>query len=158
MSERVQEEGFAVSGCAAERGEEERLFCRFSGRGPVPHSKVGLGLAAAGTKLHTAAAGTGPKAHLRPLLACLLLSPTAGIGPSPLLTSPPPSANLQTLPAPVEGEFATALDHPTEVKGLPLSQLQVGLRLASLTAANFTISPRWENGMAGRGTGWETGQ
>ena len=69
-----------------------------------------------------------------------------------------PSANLQTLPAPVEGEFATALDHPTEVKGLPLSQLQVGLRLASLTAANFTISPRWENGMVGRGTGWETGQ
>ena len=69
-----------------------------------------------------------------------------------------PSANLQTLPAPVEGEFATALDHPTEVKGLPLSQLQVRLRLASLTAANFTISPRWENGMVGRGTGWETGQ
>ena len=94
MSERVQEEEFAISGHGALRAEEEeeeeeeekRLFCRFSGRGPVPHPKVELGLAAAGTKVHTAAAGTGPKAHLRPLLACLLLSPTAGIGP--LLSGP----------------------------------------------------------------------
>ena len=73
MSERVQEEEFAISGHGAlraeeEEEEEERLFCRFSGRGPVPHPKVELGLAAAGTKVHTAAAGTGPKAHLRPLL------------------------------------------------------------------------------------------
>ena len=63
MSERVQEEEFAVSGHGAlraeeeeeEEEEEERLFCRFSGRGPVPHPKVELGLAAAGTKVHTAA-------------------------------------------------------------------------------------------------------
>ena len=81
MSERVQEEEFAVSGHGAlraeeEEEEEERLFCRFSGRGPVPHPKVELGLAAAGTKVHTAAAGTGPKAHLRPLL-----SPPVSPGP-----------------------------------------------------------------------------
>ena len=84
MSERVQEEEFAISGhgaLRAEEEEEERLFCRFSGRGPVPHPKVELGLAAAGTKVHTAAAGTGPKAHLRSLPACLLLSPTAGTHP-----------------------------------------------------------------------------
>ena len=94
MSERVQEEEFAVSGHGAlraeeeEEEEEERLFCRFSGRGPVPHPKVELGLAAAGTKVHTAAAGTGPKAHLRPLL-----SPPVYYCPRQLAPTPHP-ANL----------------------------------------------------------------
>ena len=92
MSERVQEEEFAISGHGAlraeEEEEEERLFCRFSGRGPVPHPKVELGLAAAGTKVHTAAAGTGPKAHLRPLL-----SPPVYYCPRQLAPTPHP-ANL----------------------------------------------------------------
>ena len=89
MSERVQEEEFAVSGHGALRAEEEeRLFCRFSGRGPVPHPKVELRLAAAGTKVHTAAAGTGPKAHLRPLL-----SPPVYYCPRQLAPTPHP-ANL----------------------------------------------------------------
>ena len=93
MSERVQEEEFAISGHGALRAEEEeeeekRLFCRFSGRGPVPHPKVELRLAAAGTKVHTAAAGTGPKAHLRPLL-----SPPVYYCPRQLATTPHP-ANL----------------------------------------------------------------
>ena len=71
MSERVQEEEFAISGHGALRAEEEeeekeeegeeRLFCRFSGRGPVPHPKVELGLAAAGTKVHTAPPELGQK-------------------------------------------------------------------------------------------------
>ena len=95
MSERVQEEEFAISGHGALRAEEEeeeeeekRLFCRFSGRGPVPHPKVELGLAAAGTKVHTAAAGTGPKAHLRPRL-----SPPVYYCPRQLAPTPHP-ANL----------------------------------------------------------------
>ena len=97
MSERVQEEEFAISGHGAlraeeeEEEEEERLFCRFSGRGPVPHPKVELGLAAAGTKVHTAAAGTGPKAHLRPLL-----SPPVYYCPRQLAPTPHP-ANLANL-------------------------------------------------------------
>ena len=48
------------------RGEEERLFCRFTGRGPVPHPKVTLGLAAAELYCTTSTPELGQKLHMCP--------------------------------------------------------------------------------------------
>ena len=64
----------------------------------------------------------------------------------------------------MEGEFAVALDHPTEVKGLPLSQLQVGLRSCILDRGKFYNFPslgEWDgrpwHGVGNWAVKWEGG-